>query len=651
MPVLGVLGHTDHGKSTFLEKLTGVNPMHLPEERQRGLTIQLGFAYWTPDTPGAKQITILDVPGHERYLRNMLRGILGMDAAVLLVAADDGLMPGTYEHIRASLFAGFEHGIVLITKTDLVPPQRVEEVRAELVEFLHGTFWERMPLLTFSAVNPENLPEIKAKLYEMAQAAERHDEQPFAHFFVDRVFTAEGEGVVVTGTLRGKPLKVGDTLHLLPEGREVRLRKIIQDNYEVDQAQTHSRVALNIVGVKRDQINVGDLLGSTSVRPSSGMLAAVLGLPPAHMRERELDWRKLEKKCRDLHLNIGSTALTVESLEAVPLGEDGNALVLITVAEKLPVLPGLCCIFYETGATTITCGGRICSTPGFKGLRKARRYEALAIACKNILAVAPSQAALASDEAVSLAGVALELELAGLMYHASQPTLSLIPEEVELQARKRLAKQLTGGEYITSDTATVSRARLASEVNYAKRRLTELLDANPMAGQVELAKLLPKDAALAVVPHEEIAVLFNSVGLEFASGKVGLPGTGDGIPPQWREAYERIMKRFRGDPSGFPTLIMLKQDFPAASKLLSELMAKGMLIQLGAEGALVTGEVFDRWVAQIRQQLARKGQITLGEAKEITRTTRKYIVPLLERMDRMGITRRDGDVRKPGPKF
>ncbi len=651
MPVLGVLGHTDHGKSTFLEILTGVNPMHLPEEQQRGLTIQLGFAYWTPEVSGAKQVTFLDVPGHERYLRNMLRGILGMDAAVLLVAADDGLMPGTYEHVRASLFAGFEHGIILITKTDLVPPQRAEEVRAQLVEFLQGTFWARMPLLTFSAMSPENMPEIKAKLYEMAQAAERHDEQPFAHFFVDRVFTAEGEGVVVTGTLRGKSLRVGDTLHLLPDGREVRLRKIIQDHNEVEQAQTHSRVALNIVGVKRDQINSGDLLNSTNVLPSTGRIAAVLSLPPEYMREREVDWRKLEKKCRDLNVNVGSTALSVTGLETFPLGNDGSVLAFITVDEKLPVMPGLRCIIYETGATTITCGGRICATPDYGHLRKARRFKVLEDAAKEVAPALMTGVSLTGDEAISAFGAALELNIIGLMSLTSRPELSLIPEAAETAARLRLADSLPKETYIRVSSAVIARSKLAAEVEHAKRRVTELLDANPMAGALELAKLLPKDAALLAVPPGELVRLFSSVGLEFADGKVGLPGASNGIPPQWRETYERIMARFRGDPSGFPTLIMLKQDYPAASKLISELMAKGMLIQLGAEGALVTGEVFDRWVGVIRQQLSHKGQITLGEAKEVTRTTRKYIVPLLERMDRMGITRRDGDIRKPGPKF
>jgi len=246
MPVLGVLGHTDHGKSTFLEKLTGVNPMHLPEERKRGLTIQLGFAYWTP--PGAEQVTFIDVPGHERYLRNMLRGILGMDAAVLMVAADDGIMPGTLEHLRASLFAGFEHGMVLITKTDLVTPERVEEVRQELMEYLSGTLWEKAPVFPFAATKPDNLPEIKQALAQMAQDAGRRDEQPFAHYFIDRVFTIKGEGVVVTGTLRGQPVQVGDALHLFPEGREVRIRKLVQDNQEVEQrhqarAGEHRRLA------------------------------------------------------------------------------------------------------------------------------------------------------------------------------------------------------------------------------------------------------------------------------------------------------------------------------------------------------------------------------------------------------------------------
>jgi selenocysteine-specific elongation factor len=649
MPVLGVLGHTDHGKSTFLEKLTGVNPMHLPEERKRGLTIQLGFAYWTPDAPGAHRITFIDVPGHERYLRNMLRGVLGMDAAVLLVAADDGLMPGTYEHMRASLFSGLAHGIVLITKTDLVSPERVEEVRLQLVEFLHGTFWEKMPMLTFASTNRVNMPDIKAKLWEMSQAAQLKEELSFAHYFIDRVFTAEGEGVVVTGTLRGKGLHVGDTLHLFPEGREVRVRKIMQDNTESDEAQPHSRVALNLSGAKAEQVNLGDLLLSVDAKHPTGRIAALLALPPEHMRETEVDWRHLEKKARDLNLIVGSAVLTVQSLEAVPINAD-TALAFITLEEKLPLMPGVHCVIYETGATTITCGGRVCATPDFGEMRHVRRIEVLTLAAAKLNALQHGAGMLAG-EMVASAAAALELEMDGSLLLARRPELSLLPEPLELGARKALADALPSEHYLRTSQAAIPRVQLTADIDRAKRRLTEMLEANPMAGAQVLAKLLPKNAALLLLPQEAVAKLFGGTGLEYADGKLGVPGTPTGIPAQWKETYDRIMYRFSGDPSNFPTLIMLKQDYPAASKLLSELMANGELRQLGNEGAVITGELYEKWVGQIRQYLSRKGQITVSEAKEVTRATRKYIIPLLERMDRLGITRRDGDVRKPGAKF
>ena len=647
MPVLGVLGHTDHGKSTFLEKLTGVNPMHLPEERQRGLTIQLGFAYWTP--PGAEQITFIDVPGHERYLRNMLRGILGMDAAVLMVAADDGVMPGTLEHLRASLFAGFEHGMVLITKTDLVAPERVEAVRRELAECLRGTLWEQAPVFLFAATKPDTLPDIKQALAQMAQAASRRDEQPFAHYFVDRAFTVKGEGVVVTGTLRGQPLQVGDALHLFPEGREVRIRKLVQDNQEVERAEAHSRVGLNLSGVKREQVHVGDLLTSTTVKPSKGRHALLLAFPPEHLRETTADWRRLEQRGQELNIVVGSTLLTVSSLLIHPLDET-HALAFAAVNEDMPMMPGRRCIIYETGAITISCGGRLVDTPDFGGLKRRRKLEALAEAAQLVERALAAESDLLGDAAAAAAGAALRLVVAQTLKLADRPPLSLLPEQVELEMRHALAEKLDQEAYLVADGFVASREKLRAEVEHARRRLTEILEANPMAGAQELSKLLPGEAALRQLPEAETAKLLAQAGLELVDGKAGVPGAGGGIPPKWRDTYQRIKERFRGDPAYFPTLTVLKQDFPAASRLISELLASGELQHLGA-GAVITGEIYEEWVARIKQYLQRRGQITVSEVKDLTRASRKYVIPLLEQLDKKGITRRDGEVRKPGARF
>lgn len=632
----------------FLEKLTGVNPMHLPEERKRGLTIQLGFAYWTP--PGAEQITFIDVPGHERYLRNMLRGILGMDAAVLMVAADDGIMPGTLEHLRASLFAGFEHGMVLITKTDLVTPERVETVRQELAEYLSGTLWAKAPVFPFAATAPDTLPDIKQALAQMAQDAGRRDEQPFAHYFIDRVFTVKGEGVVVTGTLRGKPVQVGDALHLFPEGREVRIRKLVQDNLEVERAEAHSRVGLNLSGVKREQVSTGNLLTSTAIKPSKGHHAALLAFPPEHLREAEADWKRLEKHSQELNIIVGSALLTVSSLLIHPIDET-HALAFVSVNEDMPMMPGRRCIIYETGAITITCGGRLVDAPEYAGLKRRRKLEALTEAAQLVERSLPAGSDLLGDASAAAASAALRLVITRSLKLAERPPLSLLPEQVELEARQRLAEGLEKDAYFVGDGLVVAHEKLQAEVEHAKRRLTEILDANPMAGAQELGKLLPAEAAMKLLPEGELARLFTQAGLEFADGKLGVPGAGGGIPAKWRDAYERIKERFRGDPGRFPTLAMLKQDFPTASRLISELLASGELHLLGAEGALVTGEVYDKWVAQIRQYLSRRGQITIAEVKDLTRASRKYVIPLMEQLDKKGVTRRDSEVRKPGARF
>jgi len=648
MPVFGVLGHTDHGKSTFLEKLTGVNPMHLPEERKRGLTIQLGFAFWAPEGEGARAVTFIDVPGHERYLRNMLRGILGMDAALLMVAADDGPMPGTYEHLRASLYAGIKRCAVIITKADLVPPERVEEVRAQLAEFLSGTLWADAPVFAFAAPNPESLPEIKAALAEIVKDTGEADDAPFAYYFIDRVFTAKGEGLITTGTLRGKPVRVGDALRLLPGAREVRVRKAVQDNTETEIVQPHSRVALNITGVKRDQVSPGELLADTSLKPGSGSFAAVLALPPERWREQKPDWKRLEKQRENLNLIVGSAVLQVKDLIVEQL-DGAGALAFFRVAEKLPQPPGIRCIVYETGATTISCGGRVIASPEFSWGRRRALRKALSSVAEILRDARIGASDALRDETAAIAGAALELKLNGSCNLALQPELSLLPRELELAARRKIADALPSGDYLRSDDTVVARSVLKAEAEQAKRRLTEIHEQNPMAGAQELSKLTAKGAALRSVSDDEVRRMFTALELEYVDGKVGVPGVG-GIPPKWRETYERIKQRFRGDPSQFPTLTVLKREFPTASRLVSELLASGELHHLGA-GAVVTGEIYDRWVELIKQHLSRSGQISVQEAKELTRASRKYIIPLLEQLDKRGVTRRVDDVRKPGARF
>jgi selenocysteine-specific elongation factor len=243
----------------------------------------------------------------------------------------------------------------------------------------------------------------------------------------------------------------------------------------------------------------------------------------------------------------------------------------------------------------------------------------------------------------------MEVKLTGSCDLAAQPELSLLPREVELAQRHKFADALPSGEYLRSDDTVVARSELKAEAEQAKRRLVEIHEQNPMAGAQELAKLTAKGAALRSAPEDELHRLFSALQLEFADGKVGVPGAG-GIPPKWRETYERIKERFRGDPSHFPTLTVLKRDFPAASRLVSELLASGELHHLGA-GAVVTGEIYDRWVGLIKKHLQRNGQISVQEAKQLTRASRKYIIPLLEQLDKRGVTRRVEDVRKPGARF
>lgn len=288
--IIGTAGHIDHGKTTLIKRLTGIETDRLEEEKRRGITIDLGFAFF--DLPSGKRAGIVDVPGHERFIKNMLAGVSGIDLVLLVISADEGIMPQTQEHLDILSLLEVKKGIVVLTKADLVEPEWLEMVKQEVSDKLKDTFLQDAPLIPVSAVSGLGVDALVKVIDEMVESVPSKRTQDAARLPVDRVFTMTGFGTVVTGTLTEGILVEGQTLNLFPSGQEAKIRKIQVHSKDVNTAFAGQRVAVNLANVKKTEVHRGDVLAAPNSLKTSHMIDVEMRLLKSYHREIQ-NWTRL----------------------------------------------------------------------------------------------------------------------------------------------------------------------------------------------------------------------------------------------------------------------------------------------------------------------------------------------------------------------
>ena len=274
--LIGTAGHIDHGKTRLVGKLTGINTDRLPEEQARGISIELGFAHFEQD---GIQFGVVDVPGHERFVKNMVAGATGVNLAMLVIAADDGVMPQTREHLEIMQLLGIPAGLIALTKIDLVEPDYVELVAADIADLLKGTFLEGCPIVPVSSETGAGLDELKQTLVRIARDVELPESLELFRMPIDRVFSVAGHGTVVTGSVMSGSATAGETLELLPQQREVRVRGVQHHGQQADNAAARQRTAINLAGVKTEEVVRGMELASIGyLLPTKRMLVELRNL-------------------------------------------------------------------------------------------------------------------------------------------------------------------------------------------------------------------------------------------------------------------------------------------------------------------------------------------------------------------------------------
>jgi selenocysteine-specific elongation factor len=595
MPVIGTAGHVDHGKSTLVEGLTGRDPDRWDEEKRRGLTIDLGFAWTT--LPDGTEVSFVDVPGHERFIKNMLAGTEAIDVALLVVAADEGWMPQSEEHLAVLDLLGVRNGVVAITKTDRVDDDLLELAVLEIEEHLAGTVFAGAPLVPVAAPTRAGYETLLDHLVAAVSAAgDDGSADGRSRMWIDRAFTIAGAGTVVTGTLTDGAVHLGDRLELWPGGRAVRVRGLQSHEQELEIVSPSSRCAINLAGLERQDVQRGSMLGLPGQwAPSDVILVDVRAA-------RYVEDPLTNRGAYHLHLGSGSWPVTLRLVEGAELAGSGAALVRLP--EKIPVAAGDRFILRETGRRAVVGGGRVLDpAPSPRRADLLRSLATLREALDgnpNVIATALLAARHTED-------------LALLSAHSGGG----VPSDALVVKGRAMARK-TAGQIADRAVATVrafqdknplrpgiQKASLASGIGIDLDFLEALID----AGEV----LRDDGATVATIEFE--ADIDVEQEAEWTAVRDTLQAAGLAVP--------RI-KELSIDPD-----------------LLHALLRDKRIIRVGPD-LVYLPEQLDDLGRRIR---AMPTPFTVAEFRDHFELSRKYAVPLLEWMDAKGVTERDGDVR------
>lgn len=630
--ILGTAGHIDHGKTALIKALTGVDTDRLPEEKRRGMTIDLGFAALDL---GAYRLGIVDVPGHERFVRNMLSGATGIDVALLVVAADDSVKPQTREHFEILRLLRLPAGVIALTKCDLAEPEWLAMVEDEIRELVADSFLADAPLVRTSARNGEGIDALREALTEAAAGAAASPRQqrvagPF-RMPIDRTFAVAGHGTVVTGSIASGSVHLGDELAIEPGGVRVRVRGLQQHSHVADEVRRGQRAAINLSGVHHDEIHRGQELATPGYLTPSRRVTVRLQLLPSAPRPL-----KHRQRVR-VHLGTDEVMSTVLLLDRDRLQPGDRALAQLLA--RRPVVAtweqGLV-IRAESPVVTIG-GGAVLVAEAIRIRRRdtARLSRLEQLEADNPLARAGAACYLAGPRDVQPADLA---RLAGVV--DGDRVLAALIERGDVQ---EIAVSPTRRLHVHRDTFDEVAAHVESTLEKMHRR-------EPLRSLVDRAQLIERlarqwDANLLDAVLEQMQVTGR---IRLAERGVALAGHGATLAPHERKLLDEICEIYRAAACQPPTVGEVRARVAKNRALVPQLVAlaasEGELVSINTDYYLHR-DVERQMRSTLAGQMADGEGLTVSQIREMLGTTRKYAVPLCEYLDRIGFTRRDGDRR------
>jgi len=626
--IIGTAGHVDHGKTVLIKALTGVDTDRLQEEKERGISIDLGFAPFR--LPGGRLAGIVDVPGHERFIHNMLAGAAGMDLVMLVVDASEGVMPQTREHLDILGILGVQKGIVVITKIDLVEEEWRELVGEEIGEELVGTFLEGAPVVSVSALKGQGIEELKTLIDDTTAVLEPRNSAGPLRLPVDRSFVIAGFGTVITGTLIQGSVNVGDIVSVVPPGLEARVRNIQVHDADVEKALAGSRVALNLSGLEKSEVLRGSVVSTPGYYRQTDLVdLEVQLLPRSPRRLKNLD---------PVHFFLGTARsvgkmLLLDRDELMP-GE--SALVQCRLDRPLVAERGDPFVIRSYSPMTTIGGGTVLDPYPIRH----RRFRQEVIERLEELTQAPT----AGGDSAFLRRKLEELPAADIAKLAKETRLDKTKVENilgELE-KKGLVSKL-GNSFVAIKNLDLYREKLQEELNNYHKKY-------PLAPGISRAQLkgfLPTG----LNQRDYDALLEGLQAGEVVAIKTDLV-TIHGFEPEPSQADKNILEKLESiyrkghlqPPSAKDALNSAGANTARKEELFNYLLSKGILVKV-SEDLFFHGEAYEEALNMLRRHFAEKEKLTLAEFRDISGSSRKFAQALLEHFDQAKLTRRVEDYR------
>jgi selenocysteine-specific elongation factor len=642
--IVGTAGHIDHGKTALVKALTGIDADRLEEEKRRGITIDLGFAHM--ELPGANGETLrlgfVDVPGHERFVRNMLAGVGGIDLVLLVIAADESIKPQTREHFDILQLLGVRRGITVLTKSDAVDADMLDVVRMEVEEFLRGSFLEGQPIVAVSSLTGAGLDDLKRAMIAAAAEVQTRDSQALARLPIDRVFTMKGFGTVVTGTLISGTIRREDDMEVFPTGRRVRVRGVQVHGQAPENAVAGQRTALNVAGASTEDLARGMMLAPANTFVATRQLDVSLRLlasaaRPLKNRVRVHFHSSTMETVGEIILLRSAGIPTSRAKDAREMGHPdlppgAETLARIKLADAALLLPGDRFIVRQFSPVVTIGGGVVLDAAP---IRNSKEGEAEALL----------RAAAAGEAAEVLTRRIARRRYRGLTVAQAISETGWRRGVIE----SHLAESLAKGTILRFGDLFFHSVTMSALSSLVPQTLAAFHKENPLVPGMGKETLREKFTLSPEVFAAVIDLFSREKKIEVTGDLVRLPGHGVVMKDEEAESKKTIEAAFASTGLKVPALAEviagLKVDKGRAQKIVTLLLRDKVLIKISDE------LVFHRSALEdLRRQVAafklKSAKIDVAKFKEMTGVSRKYAIPLLEYLDRERVTRRVGDVRE-----
>ena len=618
MYVIGTAGHVDHGKSTLVKALTDIDPDRFPEEKAREMTIDLGFAWM--NLPSGREVSIVDVPGHERFIKNMLAGVGAIDLALLIVAADESVMAQTLEHIAILNILQITRGLVVITKTDLVDEEMVVLVKAEVEDAMEGTSFEGCPMVGVSAYSGDGMGDLKATMDSILDETEVRKDLGRPRLPIDRCFTISGFGTVVTGTLIDGTLTVGQEVELAGSGQKARVRGLQSHKTKVDATDPGVRLAVNLSGLSKDEVERGEILTIPGwLKPTyrlDARLRMVKNAPNPLKHNQGVTF----------HLFTSEASARVRLLDADRLAAGEEGWVQLLLSDPLPVVKG---DFFVIRSAENTLGGGQIIDPNPR--RRYKRFDDSVIERMMTL-----DQGTGGDIIISVAEQWGPCDITTLSQRTN------LPREEVSQRVSQLTKDghiVTLGDFGTDSDAVVysaqgwdilkSKVASALQLYHTQYPLRQGVPAQEIRSRLDLSQPVYQRALVRLV--DESIVVDERQSLRLPDHEITLT-------EKMEEEASAYLNSLQKDPYSPSAEAKVSQE------LLSVLIDQGKVVRV-ADGVIFAASAYKEMTDRIVEHLKAQGSITVADARTMFDSSRKYILPLMERLDEQQITRRNGDER------